>query len=305
MTLPFFDADSVLDRCSFARAVDVLESALLGGLDPTSAHDRSAVGLAHGQLLMMPAETATATGVKLVSVAPGNAERGLPRVQAVYVLLDRATLTPTALLDGTALTTLRTPAVSAVAVRHLADPAASRLVVIGSGPQAWGHVEAIRSVRPLESVVVVGRHRGRAQALAQRVAASGLAAEAGTVDDIRTADIVACATTAAEPLFGADLLDPHTCVVAVGAHEPDKRELPAELLGQASVVAVESVSVAMAGAGDIVMAVSEGALDPDRLIDLGQVVRSHPTDGVSVFKSVGMGWQDLVVAEAVVGAVGG
>jgi ornithine cyclodeaminase len=302
MELPFLDADAVVGALPYADAVDALERALAGGLDPAAAVDRSVVDVAHGQLLLMPAETATATGVKLATVAPGNAAHGLPRIQAVYVLLDRTTLRPLALLDGTALTTLRTPAVSAVAVRHLADPAASRLVVFGSGPQAWGHVEAVRAVRPLESVVVVGRDRARADALAGRVGGSGLHAEAGTPEAVGKADVVVCATTAAEPLFDGALLQPGACVVAVGSHEPDRRELDPALVARAADeggLVVESVATALREAGDVVMAVAEGILDPAGLVDLAAVVGRERRPGVSVFKSVGMGWQDLVVAEAV------
>jgi ornithine cyclodeaminase len=300
VNLPFLDAATVFAAVSFAEAVDELENALLRGLDPAAALDRSIVDVAHGQLLLMPAESATATGVKLVTAAPENPLRGLPRIQALYLLLDRVTLAPTALLDGAALTTLRTPAVSAVAVRHLASPDASRLVVFGSGPQAWGHVEAIRSVRPLESVEVVGRDRPRAESLAGRVAGSGLSAEVGTAESVAGADVVVCATTAAEPLFDSTLLPPHACVVAVGSHEAGRRELDAMLLGRAATVVVESAAVALREAGDVVMAVEEGVLDPGTLLDLGDVVRRSPAEELAVFKSVGMGWQDLVVAEAVV-----
>jgi ornithine cyclodeaminase len=302
MELPFLDAEAVFRALSFAEAVDTLERTLVGGLDPAAAVDRSIVDVAHGQLLLMPAETATATGVKLATVAPGNAVHRLPRIQALYVLLDHETLSPLALLDGTALTTLRTPAVSAVAVRHLADPGASRLVVFGSGPQAWGHVEAVRAVRPLESVVVVGRDRARIEALVDRIALAGLPAEAGTPEAVGKADVVVCATTAAEPVFDSALLAPDACVVAVGSHEPDRRELDASLVARAAVeggLVVESAATALREAGDVVMAVEEGVLHPAELVDLASVVGRERRGGLSAFKSVGMGWQDLAVAEAV------
>ncbi len=95
-------------------------------------------------------------------MAPGNPARGLERIQALYVLFDAATLTPSAVLDGAALTTLRTPAVSAVAIDCLAPQEVSHVVIIGSGPQAVGHAEAILAIRTPTSITVVGRQVERA-----------------------------------------------------------------------------------------------------------------------------------------------
>jgi ornithine cyclodeaminase/alanine dehydrogenase-like protein (mu-crystallin family) len=295
--LPYIDEAALFGLVPFADAVTGVATALSGGLEPQASLQRSIHDVEHGQLLLMPAETTNAVGVKLSMVVPGNPGRGLPRVQALYVLYDRVTLTPVALLDGTALTTLRTPAVSAVAVCHLAAPGARRLVVLGSGPQAWGHVEALRTIRPLDDVTVVGRDRSRAEALAARVRHSGLPARVGSHDDVADADLVVCATTARRPLFDGRRLRPGTCVVAVGSHEPDARELDDATIGSAHRVVVESRSVAMREAGDIIQAVRAGVIREDSLVDLREAVRLEPTAGLSVFKSVGMGWQDLVVAD--------
>jgi ornithine cyclodeaminase len=297
--LPYLDADTIFGLASWADAVAAIEGVLLDGLDPAAVPQRSIVDVEHGQLLLMPGTTPTGVGVKLGTVAPGNPGRGLPRIQAVYVLYDPVTLSVSALLDGTALTTLRTPAVSAAAVRHLAVPSAQRLVVFGSGPQAWGHVAAIRAVRPVDEVVVVARQRAGAEALAERIAASGVPARAGGAGDVAAADIVVCATTARTPLFDGGLLPEHACVVAVGSHEPEARELDAATLRRAGRVVVEDVAVAMREAGDVIQAVASGDLAEAELIGLRDAVRLTPERGGSVFKSVGMGWQDLAVAELV------
>lgn len=295
--LPYIGEAQLFDLVRWSDAVAALEQSLLDGLDPAAAPVRSIVDLTHGQLLLMPAETSRSVGVKLGTVTPSNTERGLPRVQALYVLLDSVTHTPVALMDGTALTTLRTPAVSAVAVKHLAVPDASRMVVFGSGPQGWGHVQAVRSVRPLESVTVVGRDRIRAEKLVARLRSSGLDARAGTADAVAEADIVACATTAREPVFDGRSLRENACVVAVGSHEPDARELDEVVLGRAHRIVVEDPAVALREAGDVILALQSGAVSEDQLIGLVRAVRLDPAAGLSVFKSVGMGWQDLVVAE--------
>ena len=125
-----------------------IRQALLDGLDPADDPPRTIVDVPAGQLLLMPSSSAAAAGVKLATVAPGNAARGRPRVQALYVLLDAETLTPQAVLDGTALTALRTPAVSVAAVQA-ALPERPAVVVFGAGPQAAG--TSPHSPRPARS----------------------------------------------------------------------------------------------------------------------------------------------------------
>ena len=296
--VPWFDAERVVALLPMSAAIDALEAALVAGLDPAAGPPRVIVDTEHGQLLMMPAESVGRVGVKLVTVAPGNADRGLPRIQGVYVLMDGRTLTPVALLDGIAVTSLRTPAMSAVAVRHLAVAGAAVLVVFGAGPQAWGHVEAVRAVRPVTEVVVVGRDTGRTAAFVDRVAAAGVRAAAGGPESVAQADVVVCATTSGVPLFDGALVPEHACVVAVGSHEPARRELDAALMGRATVV-VEDVATALREAGDVVMAVDEGVLDRSALVPVADLVTGRvgvDTGRPSVFKSVGMAWQDLVAA---------
>jgi len=263
----------------------------------------------------LPAAHARFAGVKLVSVAAGNPARGLPRVQGVYLLMDAGTLSPLALLDGVALTSLRTPAVSAVALRRLARPGPVRLVVIGTGPQGYGHVEAVRAVRPVSHVTVVGRDRERAGRMARWCAEQGLPVAvlagpdlSGGLSDgpsgvlpeaIRAADVVVCATTARRPVFDSTLLADGAAVVAVGSHEPDAREVDSALVARADVV-VESRESALREAGDLLLPIRAGEVRPDviaaELPDLvaGTAVLELGRPGL--FKSVGEAWEDLVVA---------
>jgi ornithine cyclodeaminase len=296
--VPWFDAAQVAELLPMSAAIDAIEAALVAGLDTAAGPPRSTVETAHGQVLMMPAESLDRVGVKIVSVAPGNTDRGLPRIQGVYLLLDAQTLTPVALLDGIALTSLRTPAMSAVAVRHLATAGASSLVVFGTGPQARGHVEAMRAVRPVNDVVVVGRDPGRTDAFVDNLAATGVRTSSGPPEAVADADLVVCATTSGEPLFDGQLVPDSACVVAVGSHEPFRRELDAVLMSRARVV-VEDVATALREAGDVAMAVSEGVLAVSSLLSVADVVTGRVRfDGnrPRVFKSVGMAWQDLVAA---------
>jgi ornithine cyclodeaminase len=278
MSLPFMAAADVAERLSPTAAIDALRDALLSGLDPEADPPRSALAVGDGELLVMPSATAAHAVVKLVTVG------GEPRIQGVCVVFDATTLAPVALVDGIALTNVRTPAVSALAVRALAAADARRLLVFGRGPQAHGHVEAIRAVRPIEHVDMVGRDAGRVDEL------------------VAAADIVCCATTAREPLFDGALVADHATVVAIGSHEPDAREVDDALVGRATVV-VESRGSALREAGDVIGAIAAGVLREEELVTLADVVcdravvdRTRPR----LFKSTGMAWEDAVVASVLV-----
>ncbi|MFJ7158891.1 ornithine cyclodeaminase family protein [Streptomyces sp. NPDC101118] len=285
-----------------AGAADALAAALRDGLDPETAPHRTALAVPGGELLLMPAATRSWAGVKIAGVAPGNAARGLPRITGSYLLLDGATLTPVALLDGAALTALRTPAVSALALRRLARPGPLRAVFFGTGPQAYGHLDAVLADRPLTALTVVGRRPEAAEELAAYARKLGVPdARAGEPGEVARADLVVCCTTAREPLFDGRLVGPGATVVAVGSHEPDARELDTGLVRR-SAVYVEARSAALREAGDLLVPLAEGAIGPDHVAGtLAELVSGEAgrQEGCpQVFKSVGMAWEDLAVAVA-------
>ncbi|MFG2040451.1 ornithine cyclodeaminase family protein [Dactylosporangium sp. NPDC048998] len=304
--MPFFDAGAIARLLPPADAVAAIETALRGGLDPAAGAARTSVPLPAGELLLMPAWSASHAGVKLAAVAPGNAALGLPRISAVYVLFDGATLQPAALLDGAALTALRTPAVSIAAVRPALGPGPLRIVVFGAGPQGIGHIATLAAVAPPAAVDVVVRSPAAVDRPALAAAAGPApvrvlaAGSAELPDALAAADVVVCATTARTPLFDSTSLPDHAIVLAVGSHEPAAREVDAALCRRATVV-VEDVTTALRECGDVILAIEEGALTPGRLVPMRDVARRTATlgRGPVLFKGSGMAWQDLVVAEAV------
>jgi ornithine cyclodeaminase/alanine dehydrogenase-like protein (mu-crystallin family) len=290
----FLDAAAVA-ALGPAAAVEAIRDALRAGFDPAADPPRTVVQLSAGQFLLMPSEIATAAGVKVVTVAPGNPALGLPRIQAGYLLFDRETLALRAVLDGTALTTLRTPAVSVAAVLARLPDRPLQVAVLGAGTQARAHVATLAAVRPLDRVRYLVRDPSRTPLSAVRLRS------AAADDALATADVVVCATSARSPVFDSAVLREDCIVVAVGSHEPDARELDAPLLGRATVV-VEDAGTALREAGDVVLAIAESALTAAQLVPLRDVVTGTHVprpDRPLVFKSVGMAWQDLVVAEAV------
>jgi ornithine cyclodeaminase/alanine dehydrogenase-like protein (mu-crystallin family) len=275
-----------------------LERALLGGLDPRADPPRTKMVTVAGELLLMPSEIGDRAGVKIVGLAPDNPARGVARIQGVYVLVDAQTLVPLALLDGPAVTSLRTPAVSALAARYLAPQRARTLAVFGTGPQARGHIDALCALLPIEEVVVVGRRPSAVAVLLADARRRGLQARAGAPDSAAEADVTVCATTSSTPLFDGRRVPDGGLVIAVGSHSAEARELDSGLMGRSQVV-VEDAEVALHEAGDVVHAVADGSLLPGSIAGLAGIVRAAVTvDPIrpKVFKSVGMSWQDLITA---------
>jgi ornithine cyclodeaminase/alanine dehydrogenase-like protein (mu-crystallin family) len=251
------------------------------------------VGAHGGFLFVMPAATPEAMGAKLVTLYPGN--RGVPSHHARISLFRVATGEPTASMDGTAITEVRTAAVSAVATDRLARPDASVLAVLGAGVQAASHLEALRHVRSFADVRVWSPSRAGAFAAEHGIRAAGSAEEA-----VRGADVVVTVTTSREPVLHGEWLEPGAHINAVGAPRPDWRELDDDLLGRSRIFA-DSRIAAEAESGDVRAAIAAG----NRIeAEIGEVVSgNHPgrrdRDDITLFKSLGMAVEDIVTAEHV------
>lgn len=293
-------AEAVERSLSMAAAIDVLEATLLAGIDTETDGVRTRFDTPRGELLQMPSANDRYCGSKIITVAPDNQGTAIPVIQGVYVLFDGTTMAPVAVLDGAALTTLRTPAVSGLAVRHLAAPGSSRIALFGTGVQAWGHVAAAHAVLELRHVDVIGRTAANVERLVERIRATGVSAAAAGVDAVAAADVVVCTTAALEPLFDGHLVADHALTVAIGSHEPTAREVDSVLAGRSTVV-VESRASALREAGDVVVPIAEGVLVATDLVTLADVVRGAgvPADRPRLFKGSGMPWEDLAVAGAV------
>lgn len=254
----------------------------------------------------MPTGGPTWSGVKLVTVAPGNPARGKPKIQGVYALIASDDLAPTILMDAAELTLLRTPATTVLAIKHLLEAGPVRgpeplpVVVFGTGPQAERHLRCLTEVVGSIDAVVVGRRLGSAAAFAERCTAAGLSVRVGEPDDVRRAAVVICATSSATPVLDERLVPDDAVVAAVGAHGLDRAELPPGLIRRSD-IAVEGRASAMRESGNLL-----GARSADEWVDvpvanLADVVAGrfrrrpgHP----AVFSGVGMAWEDLVVASA-------
>ena len=290
-------------RLPMAAAIDALEEGFRSGDPAAAAPLRSHLDTADGALYLMPAATPEAgAGVKVITITPSNPDRSLPMVNGVYVLFRPGTQEPEAVFDGAALTAIRTAAVSGLATRFLARPDAHRLVVFGAGVQARAHVEAMRAVRPVDDVVIVSRTAARARSLA-----SEIGGRVGEPDAVADADLVCTCTTSRVPVCDGALLAEGVHVNAIGAYTPDTREVDDAAVRRADVIVVETAEVALAEAGDLLLAFDSPA--EARLAissDLAGLVRGKAvrTGGRqrTLFVSVGMAFEDLLVARAAVNA---
>lgn len=306
-----FDAAEVAALVTMADAVAALRKCF--ALRPSHIA-RQAHAVADGEFLLMPAVDAKTAGVKLIMVQPKNAARGLPIIQGTYVLFDAEAGHAIALLDGAALTTLRTPAISAVATHAMARTDARTLGIVGSGPQALGHIDAMLCVRPdLNDIVLASRTRENARHLVDDIVAraalpAGVSIRVGDYAQAAACDIVCTGTRAIDPIIDASMVRPGTHINAVGAYRTDMRELSTDLVAAARVI-VDDIEAAHHEAGDLALAVADGGWAWNRVagdlaaVAAGTVGRTN-NDEITLFKSVGLAVQDLVIARRVCCAAG-
>ena len=191
---------------------------------------------------------------------------------------------------------------TALAARHLAPVNARRMVVFGTGPQAEGHIAALRCVRDIEQVTVVARDAAKTAAFCARF--TDLDVVPGAADAVAQADVIVCTTTARTPLFDGSLVPDGAFVAAIGSHERDARETDSVLAARSFIV-VEDVDTALREAGDVIVPFNEGVITRDKLVGIRDLLTGHPHvpgNGPRFFKGTGMAWQDLVVAVAALNA---
>lgn len=247
---------------------------------------------------------------KFGSVNPANADLGLPSVSALITVLDAVDGRPVAIMDGTAVTTIRTSAASAVAVQALANPHSTSLAILGTGVQAEAHVRAISRVLALTSVRIWGIDSETCAALVRSLGKQYPfdVTQAVTAEQaVRDADVVACCTTSFDPIIETNWLREGTLVISIGSFAPNRFEVPQDLLTRADAVVVDDVDTAIEHAGPIAAALSSGLLAKAQIISLGEVIaglkraRSKPSD-IVYYNSVGIGVQDAAAAVVIVNA---
>jgi ornithine cyclodeaminase/alanine dehydrogenase-like protein (mu-crystallin family) len=230
-------------------------------------------------------------GVKVYSTHPKHG------AHFFVLLFDSATGKPLAMIDANHLGQIRTGAASGVATDLLARPDAHVLGVIGAGFQARTQVEAIRAVRDIREVRVWSRGEANRQRFAE---ATNSRATATAEEAVRGADIIVTATYAKDPVLESSWVEPGTHINAIGSNNPTRRELPADLIARASLIAVDALEQARIESGDLILAWTEQDWCSPRLVEMSRVAaglagRTSPSE-ITIFKSNGLGIQDIAAA---------
>ena len=299
------DFDDVLKLASVGSLVEPLRRAFVSGaVNPERAqYVLDAIDQPRTLLLMPSWQPDGDIGVKIATVFPNNADRGLPSVNAAYVLLSGQTGQPRAWIDGRALTLIRTAAVSALAADLLAPAAPDVLLMVGTGALSRYFVEGHLAVRRYRSVLIWGRDPHKAAAVALDLSARGWPVEIATDLEAaaRAADVISCATLAQQPLIEGRWLKSECHLDLVGSFSPNMREADDDCM-RGAFIAVDTFT-ALTESGDLIEPLARGVVAKADISLLGALIAATPAAArahKTVFKAVGVALADLAVAEQLV-----
>ncbi|EGG83596.1 alanine dehydrogenase [Lachnospiraceae bacterium 2_1_46FAA] len=264
-----------------------------------------------GAFLFMPSyvEDLECSAIKIVNVFPKNIEKGIPTTPAQVLLIDGKTGVVISVLDGTYVTQLRTGAASGAAFDVLANPTAKKGALIGTGGQAATQLEAMLAVRDLEEVKVYDINLQRTEEFVEKMneelASYGTRIIAAKSSDeaIEDADMIVTVTPSSKPVFDGNKVKAGATVSCVGSYQPHMQEMDSVILQRAGKIYFDSEEAVLSEAGDILIPLADGLITKEDFtgdlgdVLLGKVVGRETEEEIIVFKTVGIGTQDLVTAK--------
>src|SRR5262249_26401301 len=313
MKLLVLNHDEVVRLLPMSECIDVMQEALSGlargeaelPLRPIFRPEN-----VRGVMAMMPSfrrGDSPLFGLKAICVFPDNAAIGIDAHQGGVLVFSGQTGELMALVNASAITAIRTAAVSGVATRTLARQEANELAIIGAGVQGRTHLEAMAHVRPLRRARIVAQRLENAQAFADEMQAKfNFPIEPVRVAEeaVREADLIVTATTSHDPVIKREWIRPGSHINAVGTYSPKAREIDTATIVAASLF-VDRRESALNEAGDYMIPAAEGLIGPDHIrAELGEILigkhagRSAHNE-ITVFKSLGLAIEDLAAAEYV------
>jgi len=307
---PFFVSSAAAASVfSWREAIQAVAAAYAAPPSPGATPPRTVAHDEGAWLRVLPALPAGGRyfGAKLMAMAPSAPE---PGAEYVIVLWDRQTSRIAGFVDGHEVTAFRTAATSAAALDRLAPPGPVRLAVLGSGLEATMHVRSFAAVRPIEHLVVSSPTRERREAFAAAAARDlGCRAEAvaDAGDAVKQASVVLAAARSRgeQPILYGNWLAQEATVVSIGSTVPAQREIDVSVVEACDLIVCDEVDEVAERTGDMLAAARAGIAFRDRTFSLHELVSGGlderlPHAPRRLFKSVGSGLQDVVVAEVIV-----
>jgi alanine dehydrogenase len=239
-------------------------------------------------------------GLKCGGYWTGNADKGFDRHQTTVLLIDIETGCPLALVAGNSLTALRTAAAAAAAARRLARKNASHVAMLGTGRQALFQLQALRKVRPIQSVAAWSRSPDHVALFGRQVCSLGLTFTAAPTPAaaVRDADIIVTVTPSTEPLIHLADIPPGAHINAMGSDTPGKRELSADLMAAARVWADDLAQASVIGE-------CQHLPNPGCVSEIGDLLfhgAARRDDEITIFDGTGLALQDLAAARLIIAA---
>ncbi|TKJ38060.1 MAG: ornithine cyclodeaminase [Planctomycetes bacterium B3_Pla] len=259
-------------------------------------------------LLLMPCFTKDYFGTKVVTLFPENPAKNVPVLNGIMVLNDAQTGVPVALLDGPALTAVRTAAVGAVSIRHLAREDAHAVGIIGAGVQGFYQARAACSARNITDIFIYDLYPEKSSALKDKLSKAlpdVRVHQAARVEDLlEETHIVITATTSLEPVLpDKEELLAGKHFVGIGSYKPEVREFPKALFGLLKTVYIDTEH-ALEESGDIIVPLRNGWLAQDQIMTLGRFLTEGKSQDqvkqeTTFFKSVGMALFDVCASKLI------
>jgi alanine dehydrogenase len=292
----YFTERDVCEMLSMRAAIDLMQSAFerLAGGEAINQPRRRLI-LPTGSLLhYMAASDGRYFGAKIYAT---NARHG---AHFLFLLYRAEDAEPLALIEANYLGQIRTGAVSGLATRYMARPDADSLGIIGSGFQARSQLSAMLAVKPFRQVKVWSRDPAKRNAFAAECSTAEVRVEATDTAEqaVRGAGVVVTATNAKDPVIESEWIGPGTHINAMGSNQARRRELPAELIFRADLIAVDSLEQARMESGDLLLALDEKGWNDPKLVELKTLtagLERRPAD-ITIFKSNGLAVQDVISA---------
>ncbi len=313
-SIRLFDEAETSERLPFPQLIDALADGFSKGcVSPIRHHHHiKKARQPEATLLLMPAwsnsdEPQQYLGVKLVTVFPGNAEKGIPGLTSTYILYDGDTGRQIAMMDGNTITARRTVATSALAAKYLARSNAKTLLVIGAGRVASLIPDAYLAVRNIESIIIWDVNPAMAASFVERLTKRGLKASVATDLEtaVKTADIISAATLATDPIIRGAWVHPGTHIDLIGGFTPKMRETDDEAVRRSSIFV--DTPEAMIEAGDLVQPLANGTIADSAIrgtlaqLTSGAIRGRQNDEEITYFKAVGSALADLTSAKLVFG----